>query len=110
MAANDQQGFIRSLAQDAHARGMAFALKNDLDEVTQLLADVDFAVNEECFQYTECDLLAPFITANKAVFQTEYTSGDLATKGATVCPQANAANFDTLIKHLDLDAPRFSCR
>jgi hypothetical protein len=44
------------------------------------------------------------------VFQVEYTSGDLAAKAAMICPQANALNFDTLIKHLALDAPRYSCR
>ncbi|TMA18989.1 MAG: endo alpha-1,4 polygalactosaminidase [Deltaproteobacteria bacterium] len=110
ITAADQQGFIRSLAAEAHSRRISFALKNDLDEIPQLLADVDFALNEECFQYNECSSLQPFIAANKAVFQVEYTSGDLAAKGATICPQANALNFDTLIKHVELDAPRYSCR
>lgn len=110
ITAADQQGFIRTLAKEAHARGLGFALKNDLDEIGALLGDVDFAVNEECFAFSECDLLKPFIAAKKAVFQVEYTSGALATKGATVCPKANALDFDTLIKHLDLDAPRHACR
>nr|MBA3539724.1 endo alpha-1,4 polygalactosaminidase [Deltaproteobacteria bacterium] len=72
--------------------------------------DMDFAVNEECFEYAECDALAPFIAANKPVWNTEYTDGDLATKGATVCPGAIALDFDTLIKHLDLGAERHTCR
>jgi hypothetical protein len=110
ITAADQQGFIRTLAAEAHSRRLSFALKNDLDEIPQLLGDVDFALNEECFQYDECSTLQPFIAANKAVFHVEYTSGDLAAKGATICPQANALNFDTLIKHVDLDAPRYSCR
>ena len=110
ITAADQQGFIRTLAAEAHSRRLSFALKNDLDEIPQLLGDVDFALNEECFQYNECSSLQPFIAANKAVFQVEYTSGDLAAKGATICPQANALNFDTLIKHVELDAPRYSCR
>ena len=110
ITAADQQGFIRALAAEAHSRRLSFALKNDLDEIPQLLGDVDFALNEECFQYNECSSLQPFIAANKAVFQVEYTSGDLAAKGATICPQANALNFDTLIKHVELDAPRYSCR
>jgi len=110
ITAADQQGFIRTLAAEAHSRRLSFALKNDLDEIPQLLGDVDFALNEECFQYNECSSLQPFIAANKAVFQVEYTSGDLAAKGATICPQANVLNFDTLIKHVELDAPRYSCR
>jgi hypothetical protein len=110
ITAADQQSFIRGLAARAHELGLGYALKNDLDEIPALLGDVDFAVNEECFAFAECDLLAPFIAAGKAVFQVEYTAGDLATAGATVCPQANARNFDTLIKHDDLGAPRFACR
>jgi hypothetical protein len=106
----DQRSFIRTLAAEAHARGMSFALKNDLEDITALIGDVDFAINEECFQYDECDALTPFVQANKAVFQVEYTSGDLATKGATVCPKANALDFDTLIKRLSLNAARYSCR
>lgn len=110
LTANDQLDFIRFLARKGHARGLAVALKNDLAQVPQLVGDVDFAVNEECFQYNECTELQPFITAGKAVLQVEYTAGNLDTKAATICPQANARNFDTLIKHLDLDAPRRSCR
>ena len=110
ITAADQQGFIRALAAEAHARGLAFALKNDLGEVPQLLGDVDFAVNEECFKFNECGALSPFIAANKAVFHVEYTPADLAALGASICPQANALNFDTLIKHLDLGAPRYACR
>lgn len=106
----DQRTFIKLLAAEAHARGMSFALKNDLEDVPALINDVDFAINEECFQYNECDALTPFITADKAVLHVEYTSGSLATKGATICPKANALNFDTLIKHLDLDAARYACR
>jgi hypothetical protein len=71
---------------------------------------VDFAVDEECFQFNECAALSLFIDANKAVFHVEYTPGDLAAKGASICPQANAFNFDTLIKHVDLGAPRYACR
>ncbi len=106
----EQLAFIQMIAAAGHARGLAVALKNDLDQVAELVDLVDFAVNEQCFTYTECDTLAPFIAKHKAVFQTEYTAGDLAAKGATVCPGAIQRDFDTLIKHLDLGAERFSCR
>lgn len=110
ITAAEQQAFIRDLAATAHGLGLSFGLKNDLEEIDQLLDDVDFAINEECFAYDECDALAPFTGAGKAVFQTEYTDGDLAAKGDQVCPDANERDLDTLIKHLDLDAPRYSCR
>lgn len=108
--ASEQQAFIKALANATHANGMAFGLKNDLEEIGALLEVSDFAINEECFEYDECDALKPFIAAGKAVFQVEYSEGDLAKKGSEVCPDANRLNFDTLIKHLDLDAPRHACR
>jgi hypothetical protein len=110
ISASDQRGFIRELAEAAHAVGLAYGLKNDLEDVDSLLDVSDFAINEECFQYDECDALQPFVSAKKAVFQVEYTDGDLAQKGAQICPLANDLGFDTLIKHLDLDAPRFACK
>lgn len=106
----EQQAFIRALAEEAHARGMAFGLKNDLEEIEALLDVSDFAINEECFEFDECEALAPFIEAGKAVLHVEYTEGDLAAKANEICPAANRLNFDTLIKRLDLDATRRACR
>jgi hypothetical protein len=103
----DQLDFNRFLASAAHERGLSIGLKNDLDQVTDLLADFDWALNEECFEYDECDLLAPFVNAGKAVFTVEYGNANLAD---TVCPDANSRDFDTLIKNLDLDAWRVACR
>ncbi|WP_232293261.1 endo alpha-1,4 polygalactosaminidase [Stigmatella aurantiaca] len=103
----DQLAFNRFLASEAHSRGLAVGLKNDVDQVTQLVNDFDFQVNEECLQYDECDTLRPFITAGKAVFHIEYGGAALA---QSVCPEANALGFDTLVKNLELDAARISCR
>ena len=50
-------------------------------------------------QYDECDTLPPFVTADKAVFHCEYTSS---------CPAA-IPGFSTILKSLDLDAPRTAC-
>jgi len=102
----DQLDYNRFLAQEAHARGMAAGLKNDVDQVADLVGDFDFEVNEECFQYDECDLLTPFIQAGKAVFQVEYGSASLAN---TVCPQAKQMQLSSVIKNLDLDAWRVAC-
>lgn len=102
-----QLDFNRFLASAAHARNLSVALKNDLDQVKDLVSYFDFAVDEECFEYSECGMLTPFIAANKAVFQVEYVA---ASQASTLCPKANAANFDMLIKKLDLDAWRVSCR
>ncbi len=104
---SDQLDFNRFLAKEAHARGLSVGLKNDLDQVNDLVGDFDWALNEECFSYGECDMLAPFIDAGKAVFQVEYGDESLA---ESICPKAESLDFDTLIKKLELDAWRVSCR
>lgn len=64
----------------------------------------DWALNEECFTFGECDLLHPFVVAGKAVFNVEYT---LSTD--QFCSQARAIGFNSLLKHLSLDAYRVAC-
>jgi len=109
LTAATQLDYNRFLATEAHARNLSVGLKNDIDQATQLVADFDWALDEQCFQYDECDKLVPFIDVDKAVFQVEYGSASLA---QTVCPKANAANFDTLIKPADMavTASRIACR
>ena len=83
LTAADQLRFNRFLARAAHARGLSIGLKNDLDQVAALEPEFDWALNEQCFQYPECDRLRPFVRAGKAVFVAEY---ELET--AAFCPAA----------------------
>lgn len=107
LTARDQLDYNRFLAREAHARGLSIGLKNDLDQIDALVGDFDWALDEECVEHDECDALTPFVRAGKAVFHVEYGTEALA---ATVCPDANARNFDTLIKRLDLGAWQIPCR
>ena len=84
--------------------GLAISLKNNLDQIKDLVSHFDFAVNEECFQYGECNLLKPFVDAGKAVFGIEYHLSN-----SSFCPQANNMNLDFIKKNLSLDAWRQSC-
>ena len=99
LSASDQLTYNRFLADAAHARGLKIGLKNDLEQAAQLEPRFDFAINEQCFQYNECDLLLPFIDAGKAVFEVEYNGST-----ASFCPEANAMGFSAMKKRLDLDA------
>ena len=99
LSADDQLAYNRWLAEQAHLRQLSIGLKNDLDQVSDLLPHFDWALNEQCFQYNECDLLLPFIQAGKAVFGVEYELEPDA-----FCSQANALDFDWLKKNLELDA------
>lgn len=94
------------MALEARARGLLIGLKNDLEQVPDLVKYYDFSVNEECFEYKECDLLTPFINANKAVFNIEYN-----VKPAQYCYTANLMKIDSLFKTRDvLPKPFTQCR
>ena len=96
----DQLNFNKYLANAAHRRGLAVGLKNDLDQIPDLLPFFDFAVNEQCFQYKESDALKPFIAAGKAVFEVEYNL-----KLNKFSAKAKALRFSSIRKNLKLDAP-----
>lgn len=99
LTASDQLRFNRFIAAAAHARGMSVGLKNDLEQISSLVGDFDFAVNEQCAQYSECAMLAPFISAGKPVFEVEYSlSKD------KFCAASLARGFMPMKKTLDLDA------
>ena len=106
LTAADQLDFNRFLAAEAHARGLAIGLKNDVGQIPALLGDFDFAVNEQCFQYRECAAVAAFVEAGKPVFQIEYGGRDEARR---VCPRARELGFSTVVKKLDLGAWRIAC-
>ncbi len=101
----DQLAYNRWLAQAAHERNLSIGLKNDLDQIPDLVDSFDWALNEQCVEYDECERLTPFVQAGKAVFGVEY-EGD----PAIFCPTVNALNFDWLYKKWDLDPWRVACR
>lgn len=101
----DQLAYYQALADAAHERGLGISLKNAMDMLPEALADADFSVNEQCYEYNECNTLTPFITANKPVFSMEYN------RNPTVfCPVMNNLNFDSQKKTLALNATGTQCR
>jgi len=100
----DQLRYDRWVFDQAHRRGLATSLKNDLPQVDALVDWVDFQVNEECIANDECAPLRRFIRDGKPVVGLEY-EGD----AEPVCAEARRLGFDTLLKHRDLDAWRVAC-
>ncbi|MFL5737555.1 MAG: endo alpha-1,4 polygalactosaminidase [Actinomycetota bacterium] len=98
VSARTQLIFNSALADTAHRHDMSVGLKNDLGQIPQLLPKFDFAINEQCFQYHECDNLERFIEAGKPVFQVEYR---LRLK--EFCSKAGEARFSSILK-----SPRYS--
>ncbi len=107
--ASDQLAFNRFLASEAHARGMIIGLKNDVDQVASLVTVFDFAVNESCFAYSECDREAPFTLAGRAVLNIEY--GNISSLRTSVCPRALTLGFYSILSSVDrLDGTYTRCR
>jgi hypothetical protein len=87
--------------------GLAVALKNDVDQVGALEPYFDFAVNEQCFQYKECNYPPPglpgWTASGKAVLNVEYR--------ALECAQADGWSFSSILKSSSLyDTPWTPCR
>ncbi|MES9945689.1 MAG: endo alpha-1,4 polygalactosaminidase [Candidatus Thiodiazotropha sp.] len=102
LTASDQLAFNRNLFNAAHERGLTVALKNDLDQVGELIDYVDLMVNEQCHEYNECHLLQPFITAGKPVLNAEYLTS-YQNNPNSVCIDAQQTNIRTLVLSVDLD-------
>jgi hypothetical protein len=86
-------------------------LKNAGDIIDDVLPIVDFSVNEQCVQYSECTTFEAFIKAGKPVFHIEYPDGagsDLKTETVEhYCNREGDAEgsdkFSTVLKKMDLD-------
>jgi hypothetical protein len=105
LTAEDQLTFNVFVANAAHERGLSIALKNDLNQIPTLVDYFDWAVNEQCHQYDECDLLLPFSASGKSVMQIEYKG-----RKRKICPPAIARNFNAIKKPLSLKAGGSLCR
>ncbi|MDX6522433.1 MAG: hypothetical protein QOF08_3038 [Gaiellales bacterium] len=112
LTAADQLVYNAWLANEAHARGLSAVLKNDMPQIPKLLPYYDMALNEQCWQYSECTTAQngsygynQFIRAGKAVFQVEYSLAP-----SSFCPRSNRHNFNSLRKKLLLGPYRVPCR
>nr|WP_229897872.1 endo alpha-1,4 polygalactosaminidase [Streptomyces finlayi] len=104
LTADDQLRYNRLIARLAHDRGLSVGLKNDLDQIPQLVEDFDFAVNEQCAEFEECEKLTPFVTAGKAVFHVEY---ELPTR--RFCDRARELGLSSMLKKYELGVWREKC-
>jgi len=103
----DQLTWYEEVAAQAHARGLSVGMKNGHDQsgaARRLVTSFDWALPEECGEFDECGELAPFITAQKAVFAVDYATGGST---STACKRQRAAGLlDGLLK----DEPPSSAR
>ncbi len=106
----DQIDYNTWLAAQAHQRGLAISLKNDLGQIDDLVAHFDFAINESCHEWDECELLMPFIEAGKPVVHINYLYADDPIGRAELCLYTQGLGFSTLTLPQLLDGSfRYSC-
>jgi len=98
---------LTGLAEEAHARGLSIGLKNDSDQVADLLPNFDWALTEDCFAEGWCEDMLPFIQMGKPVFAAEYT--DTGVSIEQICQEATPLNFSLILKNRELDAWRQTC-
>ena len=106
----DQLAYNIWLSEEAHKRGLSIGLKNDNDQVDDLLTYFDWALTEDCFEEEWCEEMLPFIQAEKPVFAAEYTNkiGYEEFKDQ-VCSQAQELGIYFFLKNRNLDAFRETC-
>lgn len=103
----DQLTFNRWVADAAHARGLAVGLKNDPDQVVDLVDWFDWALLESCLAEGWCEQLKPFVNEGKPVVMIEYSYRNASL--AEMCPFADAFGFDAMIKDRELSDWREGC-
>lgn len=118
----DQLLFNKKMANEAHKRGLAVALKNNVEMIVELADWFDLVINEECFQYNECEGYVPMIERGKPVFNAEYKLfgpneevllpvADYPDERAALCAKSREFGFQTLFLPIELDGTfRMSCR
>jgi hypothetical protein len=103
--AADQLAYNKWVADTVHSLGMAVFQKNDLDQIPQLIGSFDGILDEECNKYTECNTLAPYVTAHKPAWNAEYTD-DGETTGM-FCASDVTAGITGALYSLALDGTVF---
>ena len=107
---SDQLTYNTWLAGQAHALGMAIALKNDATQAGALQPSFDWMVAEDCYVQGWCSALASFVNAGKVAVAIEYDDDISPTSfAADACPAAKNAGYQTILKHRNLDAWRQPC-
>ena len=97
---SEQIDYNTMLATLAHQRGMLIALKNDVDQISDLMASFDFVINESCYKYDECSEYSYFVEAKKPVFIIEYDENIFNTNAL----DAKEIGFNLILKNRSLDA------
>ena len=110
---DDQLRFNRMMAEQAHQRGLAIGLAINADQVRDLVDYFDFALNEQCFEYSQCSSYGAFIKNEKPVLNAEYRRiyVDDKEERNSMCQNALTLQFSTILLSKQLDCSLYKpCR
>lgn len=106
----DESAWYLEVARQAHMRGLTVVQKNGIELLSRsygpsLVAAFDGMLNEECWQYRECDDgLQLYVQAGKWVGEVEYKG-----KSVNFCPKLQSRGFMAMKKKLSLYDWREPC-
>ncbi len=107
-----QLAYQRLLANEAHSRNLAVALKNSVDTIPDVADYFDLAINEVCFAFDECGVYKAITDVGKPVFHVEYDQKyvDDDAERAAMCAKSAELNMRSLVMPKALDGSfRISC-
>ncbi len=99
----DNVAYDLAIAGLAHGMSLSIGLKNMLtsasaSNVTTIVSTFDWALVEQCYEYSECAGYGQFISAGKAVWDVEYNV-------SPNCTQAAVAHLNAQLRDLNLVGP-----
>jgi uncharacterized protein (TIGR01370 family) len=106
LTAQTQIDYNRFIANEAHKRKLVIGLKNDQNQLEDLINYFDFAVNESCHTYKECDIYKLMIAQNKPVFNIQYEAiykNNTAGARDILCAASQKLGIRTYVMPLLLD-------
>jgi hypothetical protein len=106
---SNQINYNKFFASLAKSNALAIGLKNDLEQIDDLVDSFDFAINEECFEFGECSYLKPFTDAKKPVYNIEYKkSYTKASEFSKLCKRAKDLNIYTIVENKALNGSQIT--
>ncbi|KAF2026017.1 hypothetical protein EK21DRAFT_103520 [Setomelanomma holmii] len=102
--------YMRWMQKEAAKYDMMIGLKNSLEIVSDLTPIIDFAVNEQCAQLSECNTYSQFLAVDKPVFHIEYPM-PLNAQAATglSCIGVGISGMSTILKDFQLNGITYYC-
>jgi hypothetical protein len=95
----DNVSYDLAIAGLAHSLGLSVGLKNVPSNAAAMEPSFDWALDEQCFEFNECDsYVGSFLAKGKAVWDVEYNK-------APDCTQAGMNHMNAQMRDLNLVAP-----